>query len=58
MLSDFIEYNKEVCYPYWPKASSKDYGDYNVEFINETLTESLTSREFQITCTSNEVCIH
>lgn len=55
MLSDLIEYNKEVCYPYWPKASSEDYGDYNVEFMRESTDESLNMREFMVTCTSKEV---
>lgn len=58
MLSDMIEHNKQVCSPYWPKAGSEDYGDYNVEFMNEmhnNINESLTIREFQITCTTNEV---
>lgn len=55
MLSDLVEYNQEVCYPYWPKAGSEDYGDYTVEFLNESTVDSLTTREFHITCLSNEV---
>lgn len=55
MLSDFTEYNKEVCYQYWPKAGSEDYGDYCVEFMKESTNESLNTREFTLTCTSKEV---
>lgn len=55
MLSDLIEYNKEVCYPYWPKAGSEDYGDYNVEILRESTDESLNTREFTLTSTSKEV---
>ena len=55
MLSQLIEYNQQVCCPYWPKAGSEVYGDYSVEFINETREESLVTMEFQVTCTSNEV---
>lgn len=57
MLSDLIEYNQEVCYPYWPKAGSEDYGDYNVEFMKDSTDESLNTREFTLTCTSKEVHI-
>ena len=55
MLSQLIEYNQQVCCPYWPKAGSEVYGDYSVEFISETREESLITMEFQVTCTSNEV---
>ena len=55
MLSDLIEYNQEVCYPYWPKVGSEDYGDYNVEFMKESTDESLNTREFTLICTSKEV---
>ena len=55
MLSGLIEYNKDVCYPYWPKAGAEDYGDYNVELMKETANESLSTREFMVTCTSKEV---
>ena len=55
MLSDLLEYNREVCYPYWPKAGSEDYSDYNVEFMKESNEESLNMREFLVTCTSKEV---